>query len=363
MRVLVAMSGGVDSSVAAALLVRAGDEVVGVTMKLWGGPSDTGCCSVADVEDARRVAQQLGIPHHVFNFSDEFGRQVVDAYVSDHASGRTPNPCVECNRHLKFDRLLRRAEQLGFDAIATGHHARITARPDGTWSLRRGADAAKDQSYVLHMLGQDQLARIRLPVGELTKDEVRRIASDLGLRTAAKPDSQDVCFISRSGGRAEFLGRRIGLRPAPVVDLSGAVVGAVPAIELVTVGQRRGLGGLRPGDAHPEPDASGAPSPSDGDGRRYVVHVDLSHPTVTVGPLGALLVTEVEVRNPVWVDGPPLSGMTLDVQVSAHGQPVPANWSPEGVVKVIGAPIRRVAPGQSVVLYQGDAVVGGGQAA
>src|ERR1700722_17788799 len=232
MRVLVAMSGGVDSSVAAALLVQqAGVEVVGATMKLWGGPSDTGCCSVADVDDARRVAQQLGIAHHVFNFSEDFERWVVAPYVADHAAGRTPNPCVECNRHLKFDRLLARADQLGFDAVATGHHARVQARPDGGWMLRRGVDAAKDQSYVLHMLSQEQLSRVRLPVGELMKTEVRQIATRLGLRTAAKPDSQDVCFISRSGGREEFLGARIGMHPAKIVDGSGTIVGGVLAIQ------------------------------------------------------------------------------------------------------------------------------------
>ena len=246
MRVLVAMSGGVDSSVAAALLVEAGEQVVGATMKLWGGPSDTGCCSVADVEDARRVSQQLGIPHHVFNFSEDFGRHVVDPYVADHAAGRTPNPCVECNRHLKFDRLIQRAQALGFDAVATGHYARVVAGADGRWSLLRGRDPIKDQSYVLHMLGQDQLSRIRLPVGDLTKDEVRTRAADLGLRTATKPDSQDVCFISRAGGREEFLGQRIDLRPGRIVDSSGAVIGSVRAIELVTIGQRRKLGALRP---------------------------------------------------------------------------------------------------------------------
>jgi tRNA-uridine 2-sulfurtransferase len=351
MRILVAMSGGVDSSVAAAQLVEAGEEVVGATMKLWGGPSDTGCCSVADVEDARRVAQQLGIPHHVFNFSEEFERRVVDPYVTDHASGRTPNPCVECNRHLKFDRLIGRASQLGFDAVATGHYARIVLGSDGRWSLRRGLDPAKDQSYVLHMLGQDQLRQVRLPVGALTKDEVRRIASDLGLRTAAKPDSQDVCFISRAGGRQDFLGKRIELHSANIVDDAGAVIGSVPAIELVTVGQRKGLGGIGSGGKRPPADR-----------RRYVVDVDPAAAAVTVGPLEALLVQEVPVRDPVWVDRAPDPREVLEVQVSAHGRTAPASWSPDGVVRLLGTPIRRVAPGQSVVLYRDDAVVGGGSA-
>ncbi len=235
-RVLVAMSGGVDSSVAAALLRDEGHEVVGATMKLWGGGSDSGCCSVADVEDARRVAQQLGIPHHVFNLTDDFDSRVVEPYVAAHAAGRTPNPCVECNRHLKFGAFLRRARRLGFDSIATGHHARVVQR-GGRAALERGADRAKDQSYVLSMLGQEQLGALRLPVGELTKDEVRRRAAALGLRTAAKPDSQDVCFIMATrGGREAFLGRRIPLRPGRVVGTDGAELGAVPAVELVTVG-------------------------------------------------------------------------------------------------------------------------------
>ncbi len=353
MRILVAMSGGVDSSVAAARLTQAGHHVVGATMKLWGGPSDTGCCSVADVDDARRVAQQLGIDHYVFNFSEEFDRRVVEPYVADHAAGRTPNPCVECNRHLKFDRLLARADQLGFDAVATGHHARVTAEAGGTWRLRRGADPDKDQSYVLHMLSQAQLARIQLPVGELTKAEVRAIAAQLGLRTAAKPDSQDVCFISRAGGRQEFLGNRIPLRPGRIVDSTGAALGEVPAVELVTVGQRRGLGRLDSGRPPECPPGSPPGAP------RYVVDVDIAGATVTVGPLAALLVNEIALRDPTWVDGPPDPEEHLEVQMSAHGRPVPACWSPPGRV-VTAEPIRRVAPGQSAVLYRGDAVVGGG---
>ena len=211
--VLVAMSGGVDSSVAAAELLDAGHDVVGVTMKLWGGDSDTGCCSVADVDDARRVAQQLGIDHLVFNFGDDFEEHVVAPYLQAHVAGATPNPCIECNRHLKFARLADRADLLGFDAVATGHHARVVPPPSGsqTWRLARGADRAKDQSYVLHMLGQRDLRRALFPVGAMTKDEVRRRAASRGLRTAAKADSQDVCFITTARGRSGFVGSRVPL--------------------------------------------------------------------------------------------------------------------------------------------------------
>ncbi len=245
--ILVAMSGGVDSSVAAALLAEQGWDVVGVTMKLWGGESDTGCCSVSDVDDARRVAQQLGIDHHVFNFGDEFATHVVEPYVAAHAAGRTPNPCIECNRHLKFDRLLQRASLLGFDAVATGHHAQVVAGAGqgGPWQLARGADRAKDQSYVVHMLDQASLARVQFPVGTTTKDDVRAIAGALGLRTATKPDSQDVCFVTSTAGRKGFLERRLELRPAVVVDTAGREVGKVDGVELVTIGQRRGVTGGR----------------------------------------------------------------------------------------------------------------------
>jgi tRNA-specific 2-thiouridylase len=345
MRVLVAMSGGVDSSVAAALLQEAGHDVVGATMKLWGGDSDSGCCSVADVEDARRVAQQLGIAHHVFNFTDDFDRNVVDRYVAEHAAGRTPNPCIECNRHLKFDRLLRRADQLGFDAVATGHHARIT-RTAGRYQLRRGADPLKDQSYVLYVLGQAELGRVLLPVGELTKADVRDRATALGLRTAAKPDSQDVCFITRTGGRVAFLGERIPLHPGRLVDhATGEELGKVPAVELVTVGQRRGLG------EQPE-----------GAGRQYALNVDLTTSTVTVGPLDHLLDERVRIEEWCWTDQPLASGTRVEAQLTAHGAPVAAALADDGAIQ-FDERQRRVAPGQSVVIYRGDAVLGGGIAA
>ena len=345
MRVLVAMSGGVDSSVAAALLLEQGHEVVGATMKLWGGDSDSGCCSVADVEDARRVAQQLGITHHVFNFGADFDAHVVAPYVAAHAEGRTPNPCVECNRHLKFDRLLARGGQLGFDAVATGHHARVV-RVGDRWRLRRGIDAAKDQSYVLHMLRQNVLAHTRLPVGELTKAEVRDRAAALGLRTADKPDSQDVCFITSTGGRTAFLGSRIPLRPGTVVDDdTGARLGEVPAVELVTVGQRRGLGPL-----------AGDPR------RRYVTHVDDT--TVRVSTT-VPTVERIALTQLTWVDEPVAPGTRVAVQCSAHGRPVSGRFEDDGAV-VFDQPQRVVAPGQSVVLYDGndgDDVLGGGLAA
>lgn len=307
MRVLVAMSGGVDSSVAAARLVADGHDVVGVTLKLWGGPTDSGCCSVADVDDARRVADQLGVDHHVFNLTELFDTAVVQPYVRAHAEGRTPNPCVECNRHVKFGALLERARRLGFDALATGHHARVAAGPAGP-RLQRGADPAKDQSYVLAMLRVEQLRALVLPVGCSTKAEVRAEAARLGLRTASKPDSQDVCFVGSRRGRPAFLRERIGLHPGQLVDVaSGAAVGHVDAVELVTVGQRRGLAA--------------------GDGgavRRYAVAVDVPGRRVLVASADRAVTEVLAVHQVVWATGlPPADGRVL-VQVSAHGIARPA---------------------------------------
>lgn len=370
-KVMVAMSGGVDSSVAAALLAEAGHEVVGVTMKLWGGASDTGCCSVSDVDDARRVCDHLGIEHHVFNFGEEFNQKVVAPYVADHQAGRTPNPCVECNRHIKFDRLLKRAEALGFDAVATGHHAKIVRVPEGKESgaprLARGADSAKDQSYVLWMLGEEQLERLLLPVGEMTKQQVREAAERLGIRTAQKPDSQDVCFITRSEGRKSFLQERMKTKPAKVITTEGEEVGRVPAVELVTLGQRKnlGIGGMR------EP--------------KFVLEVDVDEGTVVIGNRDDRLVKAQPIAPVEWI-GEPTDGPLL-VQCRAHGNIAEgrvvsgcfgnrdaetlrngshsADFAGHGqteqtdVYIAWNEPQPRVAPGQSIVFYKGEIVVGG----
>ncbi|MBU6516326.1 MAG: tRNA 2-thiouridine(34) synthase MnmA [Acidobacteriota bacterium] len=336
MKVLVAMSGGVDSSVAAALLQEAGHEVVGATLKLWGGASDSGCCSVADVDDARRVAQTLGIDHHVFNYTEEFEAHVVAPFVRDHARAMSPNPCIECNRHIKFDLLVERARRLGFAAVATGHHARVTWR-EGVAHLTRGVDRAKDQSYVLGYLQRDRLEQLMLPIGALTKDEVRAHALRLGLRTWDKPDSQDVCFIEASKGREAFLRSRMELTAAQLVDReSGEVVGHTDAAELMTVGQRRGV----------VPGRDGV--------RRFVARVDLGARRVEVGRLQDVMVTRLALSSAsVTFAGEALGdGAGVWAQWSAHGQPRRAtlrhgdDWSLE-----LFEPARPVAAGQTVVFY------------
>ena len=336
-RVLVAMSGGVDSSVAAALMIEQGHDVTGVTLKLWGGEQDSGCCSVSDVEDARRVAAQLGVPHYVFNFTDDFDADVVDPYIEAYAAGTTPNPCVECNRTMKWGRLLRRSEQLGFDALVTGHHARIVQTPDGP-RLGRGDDPAKDQSYVLYMLTDAQLRRTMLPVGHMTKTQVREHATRYGLRTASKSESMDVCFITK-GGREAFLGARIPRAPGAIVNVEGAQLGTHEGIDAFTIGQRRGLG-VAVGE------------------RRYVVDVDASTQTVTVGERRDLLRPTVQLRSMEFVGAQPLDRELVGAQVRAHGELHECtigedlvNWA---------APQPRVAPGQIVVFYRDDVVIGGG---
>jgi tRNA-specific 2-thiouridylase len=332
--VMVMMSGGVDSSVAAALLRDEGYDVTGVTLKLWGGESDSGCCSVGDVEDARRVAAQLGIPHYVFNFGDDFDAHVVGPYVDAYAAGTTPNPCVDCNRTMKWGKAFERARQLEFDFVATGHHARIVLTDAGP-ALARGSDPEKDQSYVLYMLGPHELARTLLPIGEMTKAAVREQARRLGLRTADKRESMDVCFIAR-GARDAFLGARIPRRAGRIVDLGGAQVGSHDGVDAFTIGQRRGVG-VALGE------------------RRYVVDISVPDATVTVGPREALLRDRVRLRDLRFTRTPPAEML---VQTRAHGRVTPARLAGEDIV--FASPQPRVAPGQIVACYDADVCCGGG---
>jgi tRNA-specific 2-thiouridylase len=332
---MVAMSGGVDSSVAAALLRDAGHEVTGVTLKLWGGVSDSGCCSISDVEDARRVARSLGVEHHVFNYTREFDVAVVEPFIADHAAGLTPNPCIECNRVVKFDLLIERARRLGFDALATGHHARVIPH-DGEQRLARGHDDKKDQSYVLGYLSREALDFLMLPLGDMTKVEVREHATRLNLATAAKPDSQDVCFIEASAGREAFLGSRIPLRSARVVDRpTGRELGELPAVELVTLGQRRGV------------------APGIDGQRRYVADVDVSSGVVLVDSLESILVNRVclDGESEVFPFGRPQHGEAVIIQASAHGKPLQARFDAHTPALDFLEPVRPIAPGQSVVIY------------
>ncbi len=343
MRVLVAMSGGVDSSVAAARLVEEGHDVIGVTLKLWAGPNGelptAGCCTVSDAEDARRVAAQLDIPYYVLDYTEDFATGVIDGFVTDYLAGRTPNPCVECNRTVKFSRLMAQAADFGCQAVATGHYARVD-HSDGRHLLRRARDLRKDQSYVLSMLTQDQLARVRFPIGELEKSEVRAMAAALGLRTAAKPESMDICFVGRRDYRS-FLRAHApeAVQPGLVVTVGGDEVGVHDGIAGFTVGQRRGVG-VALGEPH------------------YVVGVDPASRTVSIGTKDQLACSAISVTRVTWTDAPLAAGALVDVQYRAHGEAVPAVWTGGGSVR-FDRPQCAVAPGQTAAFYRADQVLGG----
>jgi tRNA-uridine 2-sulfurtransferase len=346
MRVLAAMSGGVDSAVAAARAVRAGYDVTGVHLALAEAPQSLrhgarGCCTVEDARDARRAADVLGIPFYVWDLAQRFRADVVDDFVAEYAAGRTPNPCLRCNEKIKFAAVLDRALALGFDAVVTGHHARLT---DGV--LRRSVDAAKDQSYVLAVLTREQLAHAVFPLGDSTKAEVRAEAAARGLAVADKPDSHDICFIA-DGDTRRFLAERIGTRPGALVDaVTGEQVGEHEGAYGFTVGQRRGLRIGRPA-------ADGQP--------RYVLDISPVSGTVTVGPGAMLDVSQLDGDRPVWTLGaPPAPRFDCVAQVRAHGGTAPATATVDGdrLAVALHEPLRGVAPGQAIVLYGGDTVLG-----
>lgn len=350
--VLVAMSGGVDSSVAAALLVEQGYRVVGLTMKTFcyaGTPGPTrACCGLEGIQDARRVAQRLGIPHYVVDVEEDFTRDVIDDFVQEYAAGRTPNPCVRCNGFTKFRDLLRRGRAFGAEAIATGHYARIARDPDGRVYLRRAVDAAKDQTYFLWMLPRALLPALLFPLGDLTKAEVRQMAASRGLPTAQKPESQEICFVP-DGDYRGFLRQRLGddhpaLAPGPLVTRTGAVVGQHTGFAGYTVGQRRGLG------AH---------------GRRlYVLEVRPQSREVVVGEAEELLCRGLVVGELNWHLPPPAEGSWVEVQTRHRAPAVPAQVeriSDDELHLRFAQPQRTVAPGQSAAIYREEALLGGGR--
>jgi tRNA-specific 2-thiouridylase len=345
MKVLAAMSGGVDSAVAAARASAAGHDVTGVHLALSPSPASyregaRGCCSLEDSRDARRAADVLGIPFYVWDVAERFGRDVVDDFVAEYAAGRTPNPCVRCNERIKFSAVLDRARGLGFDAVCTGHYAQIV---DGR--LHRAVDNDKDQSYVLAVLRPDQLAQAMFPVGGSRKEDVRAEASSLGLNVATKPDSHDICFIPH-GDTRQWLRERLGDQPGDIVDArTGDVVGAHAGTYGFTVGQRRGLG---------------VTVPAPGREPRYVLDISPASRTVTVGPLEDLDVDSLVAGEPVWCGPAPSLPFTGHAQLRAHGEVHACTAdvvNGELLVTFADKP-RGIAPGQTVVLYDGDTVIG-----
>ncbi|BDG60587.1 tRNA 2-thiouridine(34) synthase MnmA [Caldinitratiruptor microaerophilus] len=353
-RVLVAMSGGVDSSVTAALLVEQGYEVIGVTMNTWTDdiPADvrlnehSGCCSLAAVEDARRVADILGIPYYVFNFQGKFSETVIDYFIREYARGRTPNPCIACNRYVKFSALLYRARQLGCDLIATGHYARVGRDPEtGRWLLGKARDTRKDQTYVLHNMTQEALSRTLFPLGDWLKPDVRRKAKEVGLPVHDKPDSQEICFVyDNDYGR--FLSEKIpeAIRPGPIVTTDGRVIGTHKGLPLYTIGQRKGL------------PAMGEPI--------YVVDLDPDTNTLIVGRDEEVYRRELIAADLNWIRVAELTGPArATAKIRRMAPEAPCTVVPEGpdrVRVVFDEPQRALTPGQAVVFYQGEWVLGGG---
>jgi tRNA-specific 2-thiouridylase len=345
------MSGGVDSSVSAALLHEQGYEVIGVTMKLWDGPETPvahhkTCCTLDDVSDARRVAAFLGIPFYVVNFKAQFAQHVIDYFVDTYRQGATPNPCVQCNRYLKFTALIQRAQQLGARWVATGHYAAVWQDQAGRYYIRRGHDASKDQSYFLFDLSQEQLRYTLLPLGSYRKEEVRQIAARLGLKVAEKPESQEICFIP-DGDYRSFVRPRLTpaeVQPGPMVHIDGTVVGRHQGLPFYTVGQRRGLG-----LAAAEP--------------LYVTRLDPVHNTVVVGPRPATLGATFSVERVNWMCAPPVQTVHTTVQIRYRHQPVAATVHPVASDRariVLHEPQFAVTPGQAAVFYDGDTIIGGG---
>lgn len=350
-KALIAMSGGVDSSLAAKLMKDAGYDCIGCTMKLYDN-EDVGisrhhtCCSLDDVEDARSVAREIGIPYYVFNFKEGFRENVIKRFVDAYESGKTPNPCIDCNRYMKIDKLYERARILGCEYVVTGHYARIE-ETDGVYFLKKALDDTKDQSYVLYSMTQDQLAHTMFPLGSMRKSHVRRLAEENNFINAAKPDSQDICFVP-DGDYAAFLERYTGKNyvPGPFLDLKGNVLGTHNGTIHYTIGQRKGLG-----------IAFGKPL--------YVQHIDAGNNTVTLAEDSDLYGNELSATDFNWISGKaPAAEMKCQAKIRyrQQEQPAIAYPMPDGTVKVtFEHPQRAITPGQAVVLYDGDIVLGGGR--